>query len=67
MPTAIDRNQVQRLVGKGAQLVDVLPPEEYESQHLPGARNIPLKTLDRHTAAQLERSDPIIVYCYDTQ
>jgi len=67
MPTAIDRDQVQQLVGQGAQLVDVLPPEEYESQHLPGARNIPLKTLDRKATDQLEHTRPIIVYCYDTQ
>jgi phage shock protein E len=67
MPRAIDRDAVQRLVRQGAQLIDVLPPEEYESEHLPGARNIPLKMLDRNTTVQLERRHPIIVYCHDTQ
>jgi rhodanese-related sulfurtransferase len=67
MPTAIDRDQVQQLVGQGALLVDVLPPEEYESQHLPGARNIPLKMLDREGTRQLQQTRPIIVYCHDTQ
>lgn len=67
MPTAIDRDQVQQLVGQGAQLLDVLPPEEYAAQHVPGAINVPLKTLDQKAAAQLERSRPTIVYCHDTQ
>jgi rhodanese-related sulfurtransferase len=31
---------------EGAQLVDVLPREEYEDEHLPRAINIPLKELD---------------------
>lgn len=67
MPTTVDRDQVQQLVSQGAQLIDVLPPEEYESQHLPGAQSIPLKALDRQTTAQLEQSRPTIVYCHDTQ
>ena len=68
MPTPIGRDEVQRLVqAEGAQLVEVLPPDEYEDEHLPGALNIPLKTLDRETTAQLERERPVIVYCYDTQ
>jgi rhodanese-related sulfurtransferase len=52
---------------QGAQLVDVLPRGEYEEEHLPGAINIPLKELDRETAAQLERDAPVIVYCHDYQ
>ncbi len=62
MPTSIDRDDVQRLLGEGAQLVEVLPPTEYEEKHLPGAINIPLKTLDRETTARLERDRPVIVY-----
>ena len=49
----------------GAQLVEVLPREEYEKAHLPGAINIPLKELDRKTAARLRREAPVIVYCHD--
>ena len=44
MPTSIDRGDVQRLIGEGAQLGEVLPPAMYEEMHLPGAINIPLKT-----------------------
>jgi rhodanese-related sulfurtransferase len=67
MPTEIHRNDVRRLVEGGAQLVDVLPPDEYESEHLPGAINIPLKQLDRQTVTQLAPDRPVIVYCHDTQ
>ncbi len=62
MPARIDRDDVQRLIGEGAQLVEVLPEPEYEGMHLPGAINIPLKSLDRETTARLERDRPVIVY-----
>ena len=68
MPTPIDRDELQRLLrDEQGQLVEVLPPEEYDDEHLPGALNIPLKTLDRQTTRQLDRERPVIVYCYDTQ
>ena len=66
MPTAIGRAELQRLVDHGAQLVEVLPKEEYDEEHLPGAFHLPLKTLTRQTAAELlDRGRPIVVYCWD--
>ena len=68
MPSAIDRDEVGRLLrDEHAQLVEVLPVDEYEDEHLPGAINIPLKTLDADTTRQLDRGRPVIVYCYDSQ
>jgi rhodanese-related sulfurtransferase len=68
MPTPIDRDELQRLVrDEQAQLVEVLPTDEYDDEHLPGAINIPLKTLDRVTTRPLDENRPVIVYCYDTQ
>ena len=68
MPTPIDRDEVQRLLAEEqAQLIEVLPPAEYEDEHLPGAINLPLKQLDRARARQLDRSRPVIAYCYDYQ
>ena len=59
---------MQRLVrDEDAQLVEVLPPDEYADEHLPGAINIPLKTLDAKTTRQLDPHNPVIVYCYDYQ
>jgi rhodanese-related sulfurtransferase len=67
MPTPIDRDELQRLLrDEHAQLVEVLPPDEYDDEHLPGAINIPLKTLDHETTRQLDRARPVIVYCYDS-
>lgn len=67
MPTDIDRNEVQRLTADGAQLVEVLPADEYADAHLAGALNLPVKKLDRDTAQQLDKARPVIVYCYDYQ
>jgi rhodanese-related sulfurtransferase len=67
IPTNIDRYGVQRLGAEGAQLVEVLPPKDYEDEHLPGAINIPLKQLDRKTTTILDRNQPVIIYCYDNQ
>ena len=68
MPTPIDRDEVQRLRREDdAQLVEVLPADEFEDEHLPGAVNIPLKELDRHSASSLDPSRPVILYCYDSQ
>lgn len=64
---AADRTRVQELAAAGAQIVEVLPRDEYEDAHLPGAVNLPLKELNRHTAMQLDRSTPVVVYCWDYQ
>jgi len=47
-------------------LVEVLPREDFDWAHLPGARNLPLKELDADAAAGLDRSLPVIVYCNDS-
>ena len=67
MPVFIARDEVQRLLEQGAQLVEVLPRKEYEEEHLPGAINIPLKELDRATTAHLTRHEPGPAYCHDYQ
>jgi rhodanese-related sulfurtransferase len=67
VPKPIDRGDVQRLLGEGAQLIEVLPAAEYEDEHLPGAINIPLKELNAETARQLRRDRPVIAYCHDYQ
>ncbi len=67
MPIDIQRDDVQRLVRTGAQLVEVLPAEEYAEEHLPGASNVPLKGLVAATTGALQRDQPVIVYCHDYQ
>jgi rhodanese-related sulfurtransferase len=67
MPKDIGLEEMRRLVDEDAQLVEVLPPREYQEEHLPGAINIPLKTLDEQTTARLDKDRPVIVYCWDFQ
>ena len=66
MPGEIDRDEVRRLLAAGAQLVEVLPREDYEDEHLPGALNIPLRNIDEDAGERLDRDKPVIVYCWDT-
>ncbi len=42
-------------------LVDVREPSEYEKEHLPGARHIPLGQLP-HRIRELNREKPTIAY-----
>lgn len=66
MPRTIGRHEVQGLKEDGAQLLEVLPAEEYEEQHLPGAINIPLRRIDREALGRLDRTRAVVVYCWDT-
>jgi rhodanese-related sulfurtransferase len=66
MPTSIQLADVKRLMDEGAQIVEVLPAEEYEEEHLPGAVSIPLKVLDARTTAGLDRRAALVVYCWDS-
>jgi rhodanese-related sulfurtransferase len=59
----ISRDKLQRLIEKDAvQLVDVLGESEYRQGHIPGALNIPLRTLDEETTRALSKDKPIAVY-----
>jgi rhodanese-related sulfurtransferase len=57
--------ELKARLAQGAQLLDVLPLEDYQEDHIPGAINIPLKELNAKTAAQLRKDRPVIVYCND--
>lgn len=65
MPRIVDADELRGLLNRGAQLIEVLPPREYEEEHVPGAINIPLKSLDDSAVAGLDRNKPVIVYCWD--
>jgi rhodanese-related sulfurtransferase len=60
--TDINRQTVLELIDAGAQVVDVLPEREFNSGHIPGAVNIPLKTLTAETVSILRRDKPVVVY-----
>jgi rhodanese-related sulfurtransferase len=62
---AVDLAELHRLIAAGAQLVEVLPGEEYGELHLPGAINIPLIALDARSVQQLDPGRDVVVYCWD--
>jgi len=66
MPREIDRDEVQRLVAAGAQLVEVLPSSEYDEDHLPGALNLPLSKVDAEVLSFLDQARAVVVYCWDS-
>jgi rhodanese-related sulfurtransferase len=61
----IDRETLRTMVRRGAQLVEVLPREQYDQVHLPGATSLPLSMMGRHTADRLKWDQPVIVYAWD--
>jgi rhodanese-related sulfurtransferase len=66
MPEDVDRNELRRLMREeGGQLVEVLPKEEYDDEHLPGAIHLPLRRLEAEARNVLDPGRPVIVYCWD--
>jgi rhodanese-related sulfurtransferase len=66
LPERIDATRTLELRDRGAQLVAVLPEQEYRERHLAGAVSLPLKKLTREAAAQLDPGRPVVIYCWDS-
>lgn len=67
MPKPITTDEAQRLLGAGAQFVEVLPRSEYDEEHVSGAVHIPLRHLEEQAADILDPARPVVVYCWDYQ
>ena len=61
----IDVDAALLLAGSGAVIVDVLPKTIYVQEHLPGAVNLPLETLGQGAVEGMDRTRPVVVYCFD--
>jgi rhodanese-related sulfurtransferase len=61
----IGRAELQVLIEKGAQIVEVLPRAEYDEDHLPGAINLPLRKIETDERKTLDPTRPVVVYCWD--
>jgi rhodanese-related sulfurtransferase len=66
MTHEVDREGVRRLMEQGAQIIDVLPAQEYGEDHLPGAINLPIRRIEAEANRVLDPSRPIVVYCADS-
>ena len=68
MPKIIDRHELRQLMAaESAQVVEVLPREEYESEHIAGAISLPLPDLNPESAKRLDPKRPVVAYCHDFQ
>jgi rhodanese-related sulfurtransferase len=66
MPGTVNAAELQRMVTEeGAQVVEVLPEQEYKEEHIAGAVHLHLKRLDPESCERLDRNRPVIVYCWD--
>lgn len=66
MPRDIELDNLRQLAESAQlQLIEVLPETEYAEEHIAGALNIPLKSMNRVSVAELAPSLPTVVYCWD--
>ncbi|MBI3776279.1 MAG: rhodanese-like domain-containing protein [Gammaproteobacteria bacterium] len=70
MSQVISREELQALIASGAQhsVIEALPSNYYQAEHLPGAINIPHDAVPA-TAGRLvpDKSAPVVVYCANTE
>lgn len=58
----ISREQLQKLLADGAQLVDVRAGHEWEMGRIEGAAHLPLAELAERTE-EIDKDRPVVLYC----
>ncbi|HYJ21699.1 MAG TPA: rhodanese-like domain-containing protein [Solirubrobacterales bacterium] len=58
----VSRDEAQKLIDEGAQLIDVRVDHEWEAGHLPGATHLPLAELNERTG-EIDKDRPVVLYC----
>jgi rhodanese-related sulfurtransferase len=58
----ISREEAQKMVAAGAQLVDVRVDHEWDAGHIPGATHLPLAELAER-AGEIDKDRPVVLYC----
>ena len=69
MATELDTDALRRVLDVSdtdVQLLEVLPPDDYDEEHLPGAVNAPMANLE-DAATNLDPAKPTVVYAFDLQ
>jgi rhodanese-related sulfurtransferase len=61
-PKEIARDEAQKLIAEGAQLIDVRADHEWEVGHIAGATHITLPELPQRTD-EIDKDRPVVVYC----
>lgn len=58
----ISRDEAQKLIEDGAQLVDVRADHEWEAGRIAGAAHVPLAELAERTG-EIDKDRPVVLYC----
>jgi phage shock protein E len=66
MNTDITCEQLQKLIKKGAQLIDVRSTMEFNQGALNGAINLPINSIQYNTHT-IDQSKPVLLYCRSGQ
>ena len=65
MVRRVDALDAQQMIADGVALIDVLPAEVFQQEHLPGAVNIPLATFEPTQLETYDRAAEVLIYCFD--
>jgi rhodanese-related sulfurtransferase len=65
MVSVITHEEILEAEPGDLQIIEVLSASEYQRMHLPRAVSIPLTELNRDAVDWLDRSKPVVVYCFD--
>jgi len=58
----VSRDEAQKLIEDGAQLVDVRADHEWEAGRIAGAKHVPLAELADRTG-EIDKDRPVVLYC----
>ena len=58
----VSREEAQKLIDDGAQLIDVRTEHEWEAGRIAGALHLPLPELAERTG-EVDKDRPVILYC----
>jgi rhodanese-related sulfurtransferase len=61
-PKEVSREEAQKLIDDGAQLVDVRVDHEWEAGRIAGATHLPLAELAQR-ADEIDKERPVVLYC----
>jgi rhodanese-related sulfurtransferase len=61
-PREISREELQKLLDEGAQLIDVRAEHEWEAGRIVGAKHVPLANLSER-AGEIDEERPVVLYC----
>ncbi len=61
-PREVSRDEAQKLIGDGAQLIDVRADHEWEMGRIEGATHLPLAELAERTG-EIDKDRTVVLYC----